>query len=402
MTMLSPAIKAASAFALGGAAFSLANLILARYVSTQEYGQFALLLAILNLGIPLSAIGLDAVTLRQRPGPNLKLFKVSLLVSAVSALVLSAGAWRVYDLDIVVAVVLGIAICGGSVAKMSSAIYQSEQRYRISLWIIQSQNISLMLAAVAAAFVVGVSSFTVFSVLTIHWVAAAIVGWFTLMVFSAIRTESNWRIPWQEIPALFGFIITVQLAAQLDKLLIAKVLDIESLATFGVLSALVLAPYKMFQAGVGYTLIPGLRNSETAAERSASLFREAKATLLVVILGGISGFLLAPWAVKWMLAGKYEFSLELVAAAVFAGTVRVLVMFVSSIVTALGEGEHLTSLNRLSWLALAVSIAAAGYGSRWGLPGFITGFALGSMVRVVFATTIALRVWKTPKHTLPD
>ena len=181
----------------------------------------------------------------------------------------------------------------------------------------------------------------------------------------------------------------MQLAAQLDRLLIPKLLDIESLATFGVLSALVLAPFKMFQTGVGYTLVPGLRNADSTAARRAILVHEAGVTALVIAGGAASGFLIAPWFAELFLKGKYVLGPALIGAAIFAGAMRVLVMFVSSIVTALGSQEHLTWLNRGSWLALAASVFGAWWGSQWGLTGLVFGFSLGSLFRALLAAFVA-------------
>jgi len=396
MKILSPAIKAASVFALGGAAFALANLVLARNLSMQEYGQFALILAILNLGIPLGPVGLDAAILRHRPGPDKKLLRISIVVGVLIGALMAIGARLAYSLDVAVVSVLGIAVMAGSITRMSASVYQSEKRFSVSLWLIQSQNITLILAALAAGLAAAITPTTVFTLFTVHWVVVAVTGWVLLIYFSKIETKDNWQIPWREIPALFGYIITVQLAGQLDKLMLPKVLDIESLATFGVLSALVLAPYKVFQAGVGFTLIPGLRTAKTRGDRNRTILHEARTTMLVIALGVISGFLVAPWVAKIFLAGKYELGNLLIGAAVFAGTVRVLVMFVSSIVTALGSQTQLASLNRGSWLALLLSVLGGWWGAQWGLPGFIAGFAVGSVFRVALAAEIAAKVWREP------
>jgi O-antigen/teichoic acid export membrane protein len=396
MKIFSPAIKAASVFALGGAAFALANLLLARNLSMQDYGQFALILAILNLGIPLGPIGLDAAVLRHRPGPDKRLLGVSIVVGLSTGALMAITAKYAYSLNITVVVILGIAIMAGSIARLSASVYQSENRFSTSLWLIQSQNITLISAAMAAGLVVTITPTTVFALFTTHWALAAVVGWVSLIYFSKIETDNRWTIPWREVPALFGYIITVQLAAQLDKLMLPKVLDIESLATFGVLSALVLAPYKVFQAGVGFTLIPGLRTAETKTARTKTILHEAKTTMLVIALGIGSGFFIAPWVAQIFLAGKYELGNMLIGAAVFAGTARVMVMFVSSVVTALGSQAQLTSLNRGSWLALLLSILGGWWGAQWGLPGFIAGFALGSLFRVALASEIAAKVWRAP------
>ena len=381
---------------MGGAAFAVANLLLARYLPTQAYGEFSLVLAMAVLGVQLGPFSLDAVVLRHRPGPQKILFAFALLTGCLVALATVIVGRTVYSIDAAYLGALAVAIAFGSVARLGASIYQSEKRYKVSLWLIQSQNITLILAALACGLLSYVTAQLVFSAYALHWVVAAIVGLIAIRAFSGIQVDEDWQVPWKENFPLFGYLLTVQLAAQLDRLLIPKLLDIESLATFGVLSALVLAPFKMFQTGVGYTLVPGLRNAESRPARRKILVHEAGVTALVIAGGAASGFLIAPWFADFFLKGKYELDTVLVASAIFAGSLRVLVMFASSIITALGGHAQLALLNHFSWLALAASVVGAWWGAQWGLPGLVFGFALGSLVRIAAGAAIAAQVWRNP------
>jgi O-antigen/teichoic acid export membrane protein len=180
MKLVSPAIKAASAFTLGGAAFALANLLLARYLSTEAYGEFSLVLAMAVLGISLGPLSLDAIVLRHRPGPRLKLFGLSLLTGLGVAAVAVAVGRGVYGIESGFLVALALAIAAGSVARLSASVYQSEKRFKISLWLIQSQNITLIGAAIATGLLTLVTAQTVFSAYALHWSVAAVVGALTL------------------------------------------------------------------------------------------------------------------------------------------------------------------------------------------------------------------------------
>ena len=394
--LFSPAIKAAGAFAMGGAAFALANLLLARHLSTQDFGHFSLILSITLLSIPLGPMGLDSVALRHRPGPQIKLLGGALIFGAIGAILVAALAAKIYALDSRILLVLGIAIMAGSLARMSASIFQSVERFKAALLLMQAQNITLIIAAVAAGIFTGISSDAVFSLYAVQWVIVAMIGWYLLLFRSKIPTLPSWKIPWPEIPALFGYLVTHNLSTQVDKLLIPKLMDIETLATFGVLSPLVMAPFKMLQSGVGYTLVPRLKSATSLAHRTRLALHEAKTTSVIVVLSGSAAFIVAPWVTNVFLNGKYELSQLLIASAVFSGVLRVAAMYASSIVTALGESHHLMWMTRASWIALSVSVIGGAWGVQWGLPGFIFGFALGLLVRTGIATFFAIQVWHLP------
>jgi len=399
MKLISPAIKAASAFTLGGAAFAFANLLLARHLSTQEYGNFALILAITTVSIPLGSIGLDAIVLRHRPGPQTRLLKLSIFTGLTIGSLVALSGWLAYSIAKGFLPLLVLAIAAGTVARMSASIYQSEKRYKASLWLLQSQNITLILAAISAGLFISVSTKTVYCAYAAHWLLAAIIGWVSVKQFSGLRVNTSWKVPWAESVPLFGHLLAAQLTAQLDRLLIPKLLDIESLATFGVLAALVIAPFKMFQAGMGYTLIPGLRTATSKKERRDILAHEGKTAASVIIIAIASGFIIAPWITMLFLQGKYVLGYPLIGAAVFAGTLQIAIVFLSSIVTALGSRRQLALLNHGTWFALAISIAGGWWGTHWGLPGVVLGFSAGGLMRIAIAASIAMRVWHGPERS---
>jgi O-antigen/teichoic acid export membrane protein len=402
MKLFSPAVKAASAFTLGGAAFALANLLLARNLSTQEYGEFALILAITTVSIPLGSISLDAIVLRHRPGPQAQLLKLSILTGLTIGTFVALLGSLAYSIDERFLPLIVLAIAAGSVTRMSSSIYQSEKHYKASLWLLQSQNVTLILAAIFAGLFVSVTTQIVYSAYAGHWLLAAIIGWVSVKQFSGLLVNKSWKIPWAESAPLFGHLLAAQLTAQLDRLMIPKLLNIESLATFGVLAALVIAPFKMFQTGMGYTLIPGLRTATNKKARRDILAHESMTAAFVIFVAILSGFVVAPWVTKIFLQGKYVLEYSLIGAAVFAGSLQVAVVFVSSIVTALGNRGQLALLNRGTWLALAISIAGGWWGARWGLPGVVLGFSSGGLLRIVVAASIATRLWHAPERARKD
>jgi O-antigen/teichoic acid export membrane protein len=381
---------------MGGAGFAVANLLLARHLSPHDYGHLSLVLAVTLVCIPLGPLSLDAMVLRNRPGPMTQLLKLSSITGVIGGILVALVASIVYSIEPGFLPIIAIAIAMGSITRVGASVYQSEKRYTWSLWLIQSSNLTLLAAAVASLLLVDFSEIMILAVFAAHWLLAAIVGWLSLKSLSGIKVADTLTASWKERLPLFGYLVTAQLTAQMDRLLIPKFLDLESLATFGVLAALVLAPFKMLELGTGYTLIPGLRTAETKVARGEILNHEVRIASIVIVLAIASGFLVAPWVADLFLQGKYELGWALIAAGVIAGTLRMCVVFVSSIVTALGSQARLEELNRRSWFALVVSVIAGWYGSRWGLPGVILGLAGGSLARLGFATAIALHAWRAP------
>ena len=70
MKLLSPAIKVATVFTMGGASSAVANLLLARHLTKLDYGEFSLVLAIATFSLILGPVSLDEMVLRARPGPH--------------------------------------------------------------------------------------------------------------------------------------------------------------------------------------------------------------------------------------------------------------------------------------------------------------------------------------------
>lgn len=383
--LFSPAVRATVVFAVAGVAFAIANLLLARSMTTEQFGQFSLVLAIAIMWIPLGPLGLDSVVLRARPGPQPSLLGLALATSAIGAAFVFLIAVLAYDIEFEYLLTLPVIVVAGGVCRLAASIYQSVKEYKWSLWLVQGQNLSLFIAALLSVSFVSISAFDVLAMFGAHWVIAAVLGWIALFRSSGIKVLENWSVPWKEVPALFGYVLSFNLMTQLDRLLIPKLLDINALATFGVLSPLVLAPFKMLQSGVGYTLIPRMRVASDLAERRGILIHEAITLSLIVAGASIVVYFVAPWVADVFLEGKYTLPPILILSAIVAGIARVVSMYASAIVTAVGSTEHLAMINRGAWFALACSVLGGWIGSRWGLAGFIFGYTSGIFVRAAIA-----------------
>ena len=125
-------------------------------------------------------------------------------------------------------------------------------------------------------------------------------------------------------------------------------------------------------------------------------------TSLVIVVGVVAVWLLAPLMVWVFLGDKFILSPALFAAALVSGTVRVLTGFSRATASALCSNRELAYLSGLMWLSIAGAIAGAAVGSHWGLVGLIYGSATGWVAQLVVSTGIAVRHLKTGSGAKDD
>src|SRR6185436_16133469 len=116
---------------------------------------------------------------------------------------------------------------------------------------------------------------------------AGALGWGLLVREPGFRRERKEELVWSEALSLAGMDASGLLLVQLDRLLIARLLSLGELATYGVLAAIVGSLFRVLQMGVGYTLIPRLRSATSVMERRRLISHEAKLVSAVVIAGSV-------------------------------------------------------------------------------------------------------------------
>src|SRR6476661_1268141 len=109
----SPALRSAVALTLGGAAFALGNLALARVLPKEEYGRFSLALAIVMIGILTGPLGAQVIVNRHRTDPGPRLLGRTLSTSGLVALALAIGTGALYPLDLPLLAAMLCAITAG-------------------------------------------------------------------------------------------------------------------------------------------------------------------------------------------------------------------------------------------------------------------------------------------------
>jgi len=375
-------------FALGGVGFALGNLLLARALSPAEFGIFTLFLALVQIGVSLAPIGLEG-QVNRRPGGTvspLRPLLTSLVVGGVAALV----AWTLYRMDLPLIVSLFVSVAAGGTSRVASAIFQSRLRFGLALSL--SQGLSVMLIGMGAAAVAlgGAKLEYLGAFVAGYYLISSGVGW---GILAGDRSQSRaGEHSFLEGLSLLGITAAALILMQMERLLTPRLLTLEDLATFAVVTTLVGSPLRMLQMGAGYTLLPRLSGASSQKERKELVRHEAAAVLSMASAGTLVILLAAPAIAHWLLAGKYQLPTVLMVAALVSGVVKLADGFATTIVWALGSPRQLGFLNWTSWSCAVIGLAAAWVAARWGLIGLMYGVTMGWVCRLAVAGTLATRL----------
>lgn len=382
----SPALYTAVLYAFLGVGFAGANLLLAYALPAVDYATITLIVALLNLGVPLSVVGLDGLIIRGRADLGPRLLGATLLAATIVGTIVAAIAHFVYRLDVVFLAMLLPAIVAGGASYLVATKFQSLHRFTLSVSISQVSNISLLLAALIIAIVGVRQVWLPLLVILVGSVMAAVWGWTRLLTSDAHRSLDHPRGE-----ALFYVAVSAAnlLLGQMERLLTPKLLTLEDLAVFGVVAAVVIAPFRSLQMAIGHTLPPHLRAAGTLGARRRVVAREAALVGMLVLAMAVVIWYLAPALIGWFLGARYPITPAILLAAIVAGAVKVGSTAAQASVTALGDRRELGYLSILSWVAVAGALAGAAVGARWGLSGVIYGATFGWAVQGFAAAGLA-------------
>lgn len=387
----SPTLRSMVIYGAAGAGFAIANLILARVLSKPEYALFTLVIALGNLGFAVAPLGAEDMVNRRHleAGPRLlqRILAVALPIGVAFALI----SIYYYHVSLPLALMLGISTVAGGAMMVAAGQFQSEQRFGLSLSLIQSPNVVLLFAALAVVIWGWHEAWPTILISTIGFVVAAVLGWSLLFRERHGKSSRDSTFPWREALALAGVNGAGLLLVQLERLVIPRVLPLEVLATYGVLAATAGSLFRVLQMGVGYALIPRLRAAATVHERRRLLAHEARLAGVIMLVGAAAIVVAMPFVEQYVLKGKYHLSAALLAATIISGVAKLLNAFTKAAVTALAEPNEVWALNLLGWFSVGVAIVAAVAGSRWGLVGVIYGVGLGWLVRALSAFYVTAR-----------
>lgn len=384
----SPTLVPVLFYAASGAGYALANLLLARRLPESDYALFTLVLAMMNLGPPLAAAGLDGVAVRGglRFVPSVST-RIWLAASLVALALGVAGA--TYGLDLAAVAIIVVSSAAGGATVVAAAEFQRRHRFALSLMLVQTPNYTLLFAALVVMLVGASGAYLPLLVMTAGFLAAAACAWW--LVLREPQAAGSVTVPWREAFSLAATGASGSILTQLDRLIIPYVLPLSNLATYGVLSSVAGSLFRVLQRGVGYALLPRLRAAGDVAERRRLVVGEARLVAAIAVVGSLAIWVAIPVVEHWLLEDKYEFSAALVLATLLVGCAKILHAFTRATVTALADSRELGLVNLSGWASLALSVLGAAVGARWGLTGVVYGVGVGWLFRALAALAITYR-----------
>jgi O-antigen/teichoic acid export membrane protein len=391
----SPTLRAVGAITMGGAAFAIGNLLLARALPQAEYGRFALVLAIITIGIATGPLGANVIVNRQPVNPGRRLFIRTLTTSSIVAVGLTIVAGALYPLEIPLLAVMLTGIVAGAAKLVTVGHYQSRRRYGFSLWLFETTNLSVLVAGVAAVTLHSTTALAPATVLAIClWGSSAYAWWRVLKDRAALQYPEP-PFPWGDALSVVGAIGAAMVLLALERLVIPRTLGLQALATFSVLATLVGSPFQVLSQGVGFTLLPSLR-AAAATERRRVLVQETLAVLGMCLFSAMVVWWFTPIALHLFLPGRYELADGLIVAAIVVGTLKPVGTLAVGTVNALGSSRSLATLSVISWAAVLVGIGGAWLGAANGLTSLIYGAGGGWLLRAAATTWLAVLCLQQP------
>jgi O-antigen/teichoic acid export membrane protein len=387
----SPALRAAFAFGIGGAAFTVGNLIFARILSSYEYGLLSLVIGVISVAGPSAPLGLDYAIARRglTLGPRLR--RTALLTSALVGLATFFVTKEIYNLKVSLLLPILVATVAMGISQSAAAHFQSQHLFSLSVPFVQASNWMLMLIGIIASLC-GMTTATLPSdLIALAGLLTAAVGW--LMIKKRTAETAPKPAPvglWGEAISLMMINVAGSVLLQLERLIIPLTIGIEDLALFGVAASLVGSPFRMLQMAVTFTVIPRLRDASSVDDRRRLLRREFLLFGIVMGPAAIVIWLLAPRIAHWLLGGRYDLSTAIIVAMIISGLLKVLSAFGTSVVSALAPDKGLQLLSAASWVCIALAVCLTFALRPWGLCGVIYATSVGWLVRTAVAFWIAV------------
>lgn len=382
----SPSVNAAIGFTLGGIAFALATLLLARYMEPAEFGLLMLLLALVQFGIGLGPFGVDLVVNRHRLPATGRLAARVIFTASVAALFVYMVGHFLYQIDWLLLVLLVLTIISAATSRVASAFFQGGEKFGAALMITQSQNVVLLLAVPLALLLDDRSASFFMTVTMIGYVLAMVLGWLGARSRLTERGQPvGEKVLLQEGIGGLGIGLAVLVMMMLERYLIPIWLSLESMATFSVLASVIGAPFRIMQIAIAFTLLPRLRAATSRAHAHRLIRSEIGIALAICFSGTAAVLLFGPWVINAIVGDRYNIGFSLYIAAILIGYAKILQGTTLAVVNALGSASILNIMSAASWFSIGIAIIAAWALSPFGLEGIIYGVGVGWLFQALLA-----------------
>lgn len=391
----SASLRAAAVLGMGGLAFTLANLILARTLPSQEYGLVSLVIGIISVAGLAAPLGLDLVVSRRGLLLDSGLRHAILGISTLMGLLTVAISAACYRLSAPLSICVLVTTIASGLVQASAAHFQGQRRFGPATWIVQLSNWTLFFAALLTPLLGFDTALGPCALLALTTAVGGAITW-VLAAREAARPrpvgpmQPNPRALLGEAFSLVSIHACNAVFLQLERLLLAPVAGVQMLALFGVVAALVASPFRMLQMAVLFTLIPNLRQARDFQERRRLLLREMALVAGVIGAGSVVIWVVAPPLAHGFLAGRYDLSNALMGAALVAGVLKLCSAFATGTVIALAEDKGLRTLSLVSWATIGLSVLGAFVAAPWGLVGVLYGISFGWLARSLIAAWLAV------------
>jgi O-antigen/teichoic acid export membrane protein len=387
----SAALRAGLALGLSGVVLAAGNLILARILPTTGFAQFALFFAIVQIGISVGPLGADVIMTRRHLHPGRALQRRVFLQSSVVAVLLSAAAFVGWHLDAGLILCMLVSIVAGSIKVVPTSYYRSHQRFGAALLLTVSTNVAIFVS-VAAAFVLhAMSALAPAAGMMLALCISAWVGWRSIAATARRAEDHEQSYPMSEAWSTVSFIAAGMILGSLERLIAPGLIGMSAVAILSVLATIAGSPFQVLHNGIGYTLLPALRNALGRPGRLRVLRHEAMVVGAACAAATLGVLWLTPVISKTILSGRYPISTSLLVTAIGLGIVKVFGSLAASTVNAFGSGRDLAKLSLIGWLAIAVGLTGGWIGSRFGVIGLMIGVTCGWLLRALLVGLLALR-----------
>lgn len=386
----SATIGSALIFAASGAAFALANILLARGLEVEAFARFALAIAVYNVAALVAPLGMDQLSIRRSLAYTPKIMLAQFAAASVVGFLFAYAATAYVAMSGSAALALAVSIAFGGVMVGATSELRRRGETFVALTIYVLPNLGLLLIASYAQFARGMA---LADVLWLYAAGTAVATGFALG--RAARGEgfakgiSGYRFA--EALPLLGLAMLGTLTLQMERLVLPALIDLKSLATFSLLSSLAIFPFRLISSGMGFALTPQLSDRTQLEANYRRVRLEMLALVGLLIAGAAILIALIPYLMPWLTDGRYEASHWLVAAACCSGLVMIGQALARAIITALGSVGMLHTLNLAGWGGLLLALGAAWVMAPYGLIGVILGVAVAQALVTVPVLIMAWR-----------